>query len=127
MGEERCDRIESADADTAGEAHQKIKDNRGRNAVERGPVVYCFEGADNPKGVANLILPPEAKLQNEYRGDLLGGIMTITGRGQIRQARQDGKKVVEDIDVVAIPYYAWAHRGKNEMAVWMPKSAEVEN
>ena len=109
------------------EAHQKIKDNRGRNAVERGPVVYCFEGADNPKGVANLILPPEAKLQNEYRGDLLGGIMTITGRGQIRQARQDGKKVVEDIDVVAIPYYAWAHRGKNEMAVWMPKSAEVEN
>ena len=106
------------------QAHQKVKDNRGRTAVERGPVVYCFEGADNPKGVANLILPPEAKLQSEYNGDLLGGIVTITGRGQIRQA---GKKSVEDIDVVAIPYYAWAHRGKNEMAVWMPKSAETEN
>jgi hypothetical protein len=109
------------------QAHEKVKDNRGRTAVERGPVVYCFEGADNPKGVASLILPPEAKLQSEYQGDLLGGIVTITGRGQIRQAQQDGKKVVEDIDVVAIPYYAWAHRGKNEMAVWMPKSAEVEN
>ena len=106
------------------EAHQKIKDNRGRTAIERGPVVYCFEGADNPKGVANLILPPDAKLQSEYHGDLLGGIMTISGRGQIRQA---GKKGVEDIDVVAIPYYAWAHRGKNEMAVWIPESAEVEN
>ncbi len=106
------------------EAHQKIKDNRGRSAIERGPVVYCFEGADNPKGVANLILPPDAKLQSEYHSDLLGGIVTITGRGQIRQ---DGKKVLEDIDVVAIPYYAWAHRGKNEMAVWMPESAEVEN
>ncbi len=105
-------------------AHQKVKDNRGRTAVERGPVVYCFEGADNPKGVTNLILPPEAKLQSEYHGDLLGGIVTITGRGQIRQA---GKKDVEDIDVVAIPYYAWAHRGKNEMAVWMPKSTETEN
>jgi DUF1680 family protein len=105
-------------------AHQKVKDNRGRTAVERGPVVYCFEGADNPKGVANLILPPEAKLQSKYYSDLLGGIVTITGRGQIRQA---GKKNVEDIDVVAIPYYAWAHRGKNEMAVWMPKSAETEN
>jgi DUF1680 family protein len=105
-------------------AHQKVKDNRGRTAVERGPVVYCFEGADNPKGVANLILSPEANLHSEYQDDLLGGIVTISGRGQIRQ---DGKRVVEDIDVVAIPYYAWAHRGKNEMAVWIPKSAEVEN
>jgi DUF1680 family protein len=102
-------------------AHEKIKDNLGRTAVERGPVVYCFEGADNPKGIANLVLPIDAKLQSEYHGDLLGGIVTITGRGQIRQ---DGKKVVEDIDVVAIPYYAWAHRGKNEMAVWMLKASE---
>jgi DUF1680 family protein len=108
-------------------ANPKVKDNRGRIAVERGPVVYCFEGADNPKGVANLILPPAAKLQSEYHGEKLGGIVTITGRGQIRQTGQDGKKVVEDIDVVAIPYYAWAHRGENEMAVWMPKSAEMEN
>ena len=106
------------------QANQKVKDNRGRTAVERGPVVYCFEGADNPKGVANLILPPDAELQSEYHGDLLGGIVTLTGRGQIRQ---DGKKNLEDIDVVAIPYYAWAHRGKNEMAVWIPKSAETEN
>jgi len=105
-------------------AHQKVKNNRGRTAIERGPVVYCFEGADNPKGVANLILPPDAKLQSEYHGDLLGGIVTITGRGQIRL---DGKKDVEEIDVVAVPYYAWAHRGKNEMAVWMPESAETEN
>jgi len=102
-------------------SHQNVKDNAGRTAVQRGPVVYCFEGADNPQGVANLILPPAAKLQNEYHGDLLGGIVTITGSGQIRQ---DDKKGVEDIDVVAIPYYAWAHRGKNEMAVWLPESAE---
>jgi len=105
-------------------AHPKVKDDIGRTAIERGPVVYCFEGADNPKGVANLILPLEAKLQSEYQGDLLGGVVTITGRGQIRH---DGKKVVEDIDVVAIPYYAWAHRGKNEMAVWIPKSTETKN
>jgi len=105
-------------------AHPKVKDDIGRIAIERGPIVYCFEGADNPKGVANLILPPDAKLQSEYHGDLLGGIVTITGRGQIRQ---DGNELIEDIDVVAIPYYAWAHRGKNEMAVWILKSAEGEN
>jgi DUF1680 family protein len=108
-------------------ANPKVKDDRGRIAIERGPVVYCFEGADNPKGVANLILPPEAKLQSEYHSDLLGGIVTITGCGQILQTRQDGKKAVEDISVVAVPYYAWSHRGINEMAVWVPKSAEMEN
>jgi DUF1680 family protein len=108
-------------------ANPKVKDDRGRIAIERGPVVYCFEGADNPKGVANLILPPAAKLQSEYHGDLLGGIVAITGRGQIRQTGQDGKRLVEDIGVVAIPYYAWSHRGLNEMAVWMPKSAEMED
>jgi len=105
-------------------ANPKVKNNRGRTAIERGPVVYCFEGADNPKGVANLILPPDAKLQSKYHGDLLGGIVTITGRGQIRQA---DKNVIEEIDVVAVPYYAWAHRGKNEMAVWLPESAEIDN
>jgi DUF1680 family protein len=104
-------------------ANPKVKDDRGRIAIERGPIVYCFEGADNPKGAANLVLPPDAKLQSEYHDDLLGGIVTISSRGQIRQA---GNKV-EDIDVVAIPYYAWAHRGKNEMAVWIPKTEEVEN
>jgi len=105
-------------------ANPKVKNNRGRTAIERGPVVYCFEGADNPKGVANLILPPDAKLQSKYHDDLLGGIVTITGRGQIRQADKNG---IEEIDVVAVPYYAWAHRGKNEMAVWMPESAEIDN
>ena len=108
-------------------ANPNVKDDRGRIAIERGPVVYCFEGADNPKGVTNLILPPEAKLQSEYHGDLLGGIVTITGRGQILQTGQNGKQVLQDVDVVAIPYYAWAHRGMNEMAVWVPKSAEMEN
>ena len=108
-------------------ANPNVKDDRGRIAIERGPVVYCFEGADNPKGVTSLILPSSAKLQSEYHGDLLGGIVTITGRGQILQTGQNGKQVLQDVDVVAIPYYAWAHRGMNEMAVWVPKSAEMEN
>ena len=108
-------------------ANPNVKDDRGRIAIERGPVVYCFEGADNPKGVTSLILPSSAKLQSEYHGDLLGGIVTITGRGQILQTGQNGKQVLQDVDVVAIPYYAWAHRGKNKMAVWVPKSAEMEN
>jgi DUF1680 family protein len=108
-------------------SHQNVKENTGRTAVQRGPVVYCFEGADNPQGVTGLVLPSDAALQTEYRKDFLGGIVTITGQGKIRQPKEEGKTVLQNIEVVGIPYYAWAHRGKNEMAVWLPKSAEGEN
>jgi len=108
-------------------SHKNVKDNAGRTAVQRGPVVYCFEGVDNPKGVAKLILPANAKLKAEYYGDLLGGIVTIKGQGKIQQPQAEGQTILENIEVVAIPYYAWAHRGKSEMAVWLPESAEGEN
>jgi DUF1680 family protein len=106
-------------------SHRKVKANAGRIALQRGPVVYCFEGIDNPQGIANLVLPPDTIFQSEYREDLLGGVVTLTGQGKIRQSGEDGKTALEDIDVTAIPYYAWAHRSKNEMAVWLPESAEV--
>lgn len=99
-------------------SHPNVKDNTGRTAIQRGPVVYCLEGVDNPQGVAKLVLPPDAKLHTEYRGDLLGGIVTLKGQGEMPQ---------KSIEVVAIPYYAWAHRGKSDMAVWLPESAEGGN
>jgi len=105
-------------------SHEKLKDNVGRTAIQRGPVVYCFEGIDNPDGVANLALPTEAELHTEYRPDLLGGIVLIKGQGKIQQPQAEGKTLVKNIEVVAIPYYAWAHRGKSQMAVWLPVSAE---
>jgi DUF1680 family protein len=99
-------------------SHENVKDNAGRTAVQRGPVVYCFEGLDNPQGVSKLVLPPDAKLHTEYHGDLLGGIVTLNGQGIMPQ---------KSIELVAIPYYAWAHRGKSDMAVWLPESAEGGN
>ena len=99
-------------------SHENVKDNAGHTAIQRGPVVYCLEGVDNPQGVARLVLPADTKLYTEYRGDLLGGIMIIKGQGEIP---------LESVEVVAIPYYVWAHRGKSEMAVWLPRSAEGGN
>ena len=106
-------------------SHRKVKANAGRIALQRGPVVYCFEGADNPQGVANLVLPPDVVFQTEYRDDLLGGVVTITGQGKIHRPNINGETVLKDIDITGIPYYAWAHRSKNEMAVWLPESPEV--
>jgi hypothetical protein len=99
-------------------SHQKVKDNAGRIAIQRGPVVYCFEGVDNPQGVANLVLPADAELHAEYQAGLLGGIVTIEGQGKIQQPRE-AQTLLSGVEVVAIPYYAWAHRGKSEMAVWL--------
>lgn len=107
--------------------HQNVKDNAGKAAIQRGPLVYCFESMDNPQGVANLALPPDAKLNTEYRADLLGGIVTIRGKGKIQRPHSDGKTSLEDIEVVAIPYYAWAHRGSSRMAVWLPEPIEGES
>ncbi|MBN2313290.1 MAG: glycoside hydrolase family 127 protein [Sedimentisphaerales bacterium] len=103
-------------------SHWKVKANTWRIALQRGPVVYCFEGADNPQGVSDLILPPDATFRTEYRDDLLGGVVILTGQGKIRQSRENDKTALKDIEVTAIPYYAWAHRGKNEMAVWLKES-----
>jgi DUF1680 family protein len=105
-------------------ANRKVKADTGRVALQRGPIVYCFEGADNPQGVANLVLPPDAEFQTKYRSDLLGGIVTISGQGKIRQEQPNGQTALKGISITAVPYYAWAHRGRNEMAVWLPISAE---
>jgi DUF1680 family protein len=99
--------------------HQDVKDNTGKAAIQRGPLVFCFEGIDNPQGVANLVLPSNSDLHAEYKADLLNGIVTVKGKGKIRKSQPDGKTSLEDIDVVAIPYYAWAHRGKSPMMVWL--------
>ncbi|MFB0524789.1 MAG: glycoside hydrolase family 127 protein, partial [Phycisphaerae bacterium] len=89
-------------------SHKKVKDNVGRTAIQRGPIVYCFESVDNQQGLASLLLSPEAELHAEYRQDLLGGIVLIKGQGKIQLPQAEGKTSVKDIEVVAIPYYAWA-------------------
>jgi DUF1680 family protein len=59
--------------------------------------------------------------------NLLGGIVTIRGKGKTQRPQSDGKTSFEDIEVVAIPYYAWAHRGISRMTVWLPEPIEGES
>jgi len=108
-------------------SHENVKDNAGSTAIQRGPVVYCFEGVDNSQGVAKLALQADARLRTEYRSDLLGGVVTIKGQGKIQRPQPQAKAQLNSIEVVAIPYYAWAPRGKGKMAVWLPESAKRGN
>ncbi len=91
-------------------AHDMVKDNQGKVALQRGPLVYCFEGIDNEGYILDRSLPDDMDFTVEFRPDLLGGINVIQG------SVPDGSA-----NLTAIPYYAWSHRGIGEMAVWLPR------
>lgn len=101
-------------------AHEAVEADRGLVAVERGPLVYCAEWPDNGGRVSNLVLPDGAALAAEPRPDLLGGVVVITGEAEA-VSEKAGKTVTEKKPVTLIPYYAWANRGKGEMAVWLAR------
>jgi len=104
-------------------AHEAVKADEGRVAVERGPLVYAAEFVDNGGLVSNLVLDDQAPLAAEWRPDLLNGVMTVTGKATALRMR-NGSAVAEPGLLTLIPYYAWAHRGKGEMAVWLARRAD---
>ncbi len=99
---------------------KKVKDNLGKVALQRGPIVYCAEEVDNGPKVRRLVLSADVRLKPKYREDLLGGLCVI--KGWIRTWHREQQHVYPaKQDFVAIPYYAWAHRDAGEMAVWLPR------
>jgi hypothetical protein len=100
-------------------AHEQVKADRGRVALQRGPLVFCLEGPDNDGNVLNMAIADDAKLKSEYQPDLFNGVIVITGKAQIAKRTGDGKVVAAGTrQFTAIPYYAWAHRGRAQMTVW---------
>jgi len=102
-------------------AHENVEADRGKVALERGPIVYCAEWPDNEDGhVLNLLLKDDAPLKHEYRKNMLNGIVVLTGKACGVKYGDDEKTLEQtEQDFTLIPYYAWAHRGKGEMAVWI--------
>src|SRR5206468_8839458 len=94
-----------------------------RVAIERGPIVYAAEWVDNPNGkVRNLMLPDSAKLTAEYKSDLLKGVEVVKGKAVALAFDAQGGVTKTEQDFTAIPYYAWANRGRGQMMVWIPNS-----
>ena len=102
-------------------ANEKVKDDIGKTALQRGPLMYCAEWKDNDGHVSNYILPDNAQFTTEFKPDLLNGVMTlktqlpkvnITGINQVSTSAQS---------FTAIPYYSWANRGEGEMMLWFPR------
>ena len=92
-------------------ADERVVDDRGKVAIERGPLVYAAEGVDNDGSVLDIVVPDTARFEIEHRKDLLGGVTVLKAMAEGRggAARR----------LTMIPYYAWSHRGTGEMAVWL--------
>lgn len=101
-------------------ANEKVIADRGRVAIERGPIVYCAEWPDNDFNVHNILLNQHPSFQVVDKPDLLYGIREITTDAQALSYDAAGKLAVKDVNLTLIPYYAWAHRGEGDMEVWLP-------
>jgi DUF1680 family protein len=91
-------------------SHPNVAEDVGKVALERGPLVYCVEGIDHGGKALDIVLADDAALYPDMNPELLKGITVIKG-----SARLDGK----ELELTAIPYYAWSHRGVGEMTVWL--------
>ncbi len=103
-------------------ASSNVKDDIGKIALQRGPLMYCAEWPDNNGKTSNIILPREMNFITEFKSDLLNGVNVLTGQSiaLVVDKNEEGVSTVKQA-FTAIPYYAWAHRGKGEMEVWFPE------
>jgi DUF1680 family protein len=117
-------------------ANPRVADDTGRVAVQRGPLVYCLEGLDQPQGVdlSDIALrpgkPAGEDFQSEFRKDLLDGVIVLHHPGLAREnnasgsalyPRYNGESVkTRRVDLTFIPYYAWSNRMATAMQVWTP-------
>lgn len=110
------------------EANPQVRDTLGAAVIQRGPIVYCLEGCDQPVPLKSIALPLDAKLAAKMQPNMLGGIVTITGEGKAISISDWSGKLYRDaivpdtVKVTAIPYYAWDNREACPMAVWVPTS-----
>ncbi|MDR0429807.1 MAG: glycoside hydrolase family 127 protein [Tannerellaceae bacterium] len=102
-------------------ANEEVEADRGRIAVERGPIVYCAEWPDNDFSVRSVLLNLKPEFAVNNQPDLLNGINRIQTKAQALSYDDTGRIQAKDIILSLIPYYAWAHRGKGEMLVWLPQ------
>jgi len=101
-------------------ANAAVEADRGKIAVERGPIVYCAEWPDNDFNIFSIIMNKKPEFKIETKPDLLYGINTIQTDAQSMSYDTQGKLIIKEVKLNMIPYYAWAHRGSGNMAVWLP-------
>ncbi|MEO8414634.1 MAG: beta-L-arabinofuranosidase domain-containing protein [Ginsengibacter sp.] len=103
-------------------ANTHVKNDMGKVALQRGPVMYCAEWIDNNGKTSNIVMPVNTTFTTEYKPDLLNGIEIVRATVPAVLIDNNGENLhTEKQTFMAIPYYAWANRGKGEMMLWFPE------
>jgi DUF1680 family protein len=115
------------------EANPLVEEDANQIAIERGPVVYCLESPDLPRGAkfSDVLIPANIHLTARYDQRLLDGVVVLEGQALVRPTENWKEKLYREFqpaglkpaNVRFIPYSVWANRGPSEMSVWLPLSA----
>lgn len=104
------------------ETHPKVVNNRGKQALQRGPIVYCLEGADHHDGfMFDTMLPEEGEIHSQMEHNLLNGVITLSCMGT-QLIKKNGQTTTKRTMLKAVPYYSWNNRGPGSMLVWIPNN-----
>jgi len=99
----------------------EVKQDSNRIALQRGPIVYCIEGADNNGKAWNVIVPSNTEFKVIDHKVLDEPVKALTAEVPVVSVGEDSMSLkTEKKKIIAIPYYTWANRGRNEMQVWLP-------
>jgi uncharacterized protein len=103
-------------------ANDNLKEDNGKVAVERGPLVYCAEWIDNRGKASNILMPTNASFTSELTSEL-NGVEVLKTTVPVVAINSEGNSITTTTrPVTLIPYYAWANRGAGEMMIWFPST-----
>lgn len=109
-------------------ANNNVEADRGRVAVERGPIVYCAEWPDNEGfDISSVIINqnPVFEAKNSelktVNPEATYPIVELATDAQELKFGENGRLQSKDVRLTLIPYYAWCHRGSGKMEVWIPQ------
>jgi len=115
-------------------AHPNVEADAGLVALQRGPLVYCLEEADNPVALHRVALPREASLSAHMDEDLLGGATVVTAQASIADDTgwngtlyRPEPPTARPLSITAVPYHAWDNRGQGQMRVWLREDGDTRS
>ena len=111
-------------------ANPRVREDAGRVALRRGPLVYCFEEVDQSVPVQALSVSDVESFDPEHDPELLGGVTRLRGSGSAVDLddwdeslyRSTDEIERRDTEIIAVPYYAWDNREPGAMSLWLPRT-----
>lgn len=106
-------------------ANNNVEEDRGRVAIERGPLVYCAEHPDNSFDIMGALINQKPQFSMGKTEIASTQVVTLTTDAQTLSFDEQGRLQTKDQRLTLIPYYAWCHRGSGKMRVWLPQDVSA--